>query len=108
MERAGAFTPMSTLPWGSWSTLDYNRDGNADFIRISFATLTTERHSIVLGRGNATFDAPPAAERFGPGLVADLNLDDLADRVQSNTFPIGTSGQRQTVNESVLSWTMVK
>ena len=104
----GSFTAVSTLPFGSWSTLDYNRDGRADYIRRSFPTVNSSADSIILGQGNGMFDSTPAATQNGSGFVADLNLDQLADRAHGYTFRVGTGPQTVTVKETVLSWTTVK
>jgi hypothetical protein len=92
----------------AWSTLDYNRDGKADYIQRDFPTLTNPRDSIILGQGNGTFAGTPAASQIGSGFVADLNLDDLADRAHTYTFQIGRFGQPQTAHETVLSWTALE
>jgi hypothetical protein len=107
-DGAGGFTQVASLLGDSWSTLDYNRDGKADYIGREFLILPNTRDYIVLGQGNGTFAATRVADQPGTGVVADLNLDDLADRAQSYSFRIGTSGQTQTVNQTVLSWTTVK
>jgi hypothetical protein len=106
---SGSFSPTADLPNGPTSTLDYNRDGKADYLRYGALFLLNSPPAYIgLGRGDGTFDPAEVGPSFGTGFVVDLNSDDFADRAYTYSTQATKFDPRISVYKTSLSWTIEK